>query len=256
MADFPPLGEALHPAAPPAVPHPGRGLSGAALKWIALVLMVLDHLELLFPAVFPPLFHWAGRLSAPLFYFLLAEGFWRTHSRGRYLLRLYLASAGCELLFRTLTHGERALRMNIFAALFWVFLLGTASELVRALFARRAYWQGGLVICGAAGAAILLSLLPQTALVRAFLPSPLFVEGGLPFLLFGLGLLLCRRERRALVALFLLFSGYWLLVRPVQALMILALPLILCYNGERGRQPKCFFYLFYPAHLLFLYFIG
>ena len=256
MADFSPLGDTLHPVALPAVPHPGRGLSGATLKWIALVLMVLDHLELFFPSVFPPLFHWAGRLSAPLFYFLLAEGFWRTHNRGRYLLRLYLASAGCELLFRTLTYGERALSMNIFAALFWVFLLGTVAELVRALFKRRSYAWGALFVCGAVGAIVLLSLLPQTALVRAFLPSPLFVEGGLPFLAFGLGLLLCRGERRALVVLFLLFSGYWLLVRPVQALMILALPLILCYNGERGRQPKRFFYLFYPVHLLLFYFIG
>ena len=28
------------------------------------------------------------------------------------------------------------------------------------------------------------------------------------------------------------------------------------YNGKRGRQPKYFFYVFYPAHLLLLWMVG
>ena len=31
---------------------------------------------------------------------------------------------------------------------------------------------------------------------------------------------------------------------------------IALYNGKRGRQPKYFFYVFYPAHLLLLWAIG
>ena len=33
----------------------------------------------------------------------------------------------------------------------------------------------------------------------------------------------------------------------------LAALLMLCYNGERGRGPKRFFYVFYPAHVYILY---
>lgn len=41
-----------------------------------------------------------------------------------------------------------------------------------------------------------------------------------------------------------------------QWMMVAALPLLLLYNGRRGRSWKWFFYLFYPLHILLLYYIG
>ncbi len=38
-----------------------------------------------------------------------------------------------------------------------------------------------------------------------------------------------------------------------QCFMILALPLLLLYNGERGKGHKRFFYVYYPAHIYLLY---
>ncbi|MBP5332482.1 MAG: hypothetical protein J6Y89_11600 [Lachnospiraceae bacterium] len=38
--------------------------------------------------------------------------------------------------------------------------------------------------------------------------------------------------------------------------IIVALLLILCYNGTKGRQlPKAFYYLFYPVHLTGLFIV-
>ena len=34
--------------------------------------------------------------------------------------------------------------------------------------------------------------------------------------------------------------------------MVFALPLLLLYNGKRGRGFKYFFYLYYPAHILLI----
>ena len=40
-----------------------------------------------------------------------------------------------------------------------------------------------------------------------------------------------------------------------QCFMILALPLLLLYNGKRGKGFKKFFYIYYPAHIYVLYLI-
>ncbi|MGD9474073.1 MAG: TraX family protein [Eubacteriaceae bacterium] len=41
-----------------------------------------------------------------------------------------------------------------------------------------------------------------------------------------------------------------------QWMMIVALPLMLLYNGEKGRGLKYLFYLFYPLHITILFLIG
>lgn len=46
-------------------------MSTSALKWTALVLMVLDHLGEFFPGQIPLWFRYLGRMSAPLFLFCL-----------------------------------------------------------------------------------------------------------------------------------------------------------------------------------------
>lgn len=59
-----------------------------ALKWIALIAMVIDHIGLLF---FPEenVFRVIGRISFPIFAYLIAEGSFKTRNRKRYLIRLW-----------------------------------------------------------------------------------------------------------------------------------------------------------------------
>ena len=43
-------------------------MSTTAIKWLALVLMLVDHLGEFFPQSVPLWFRWLGRMSAPLFF--------------------------------------------------------------------------------------------------------------------------------------------------------------------------------------------
>ena len=71
------------------------GLTGTALKTIALVLMVMDHIHYFFEfkGVVPEWFSMLARLSAPLFLCCTVEGFAHTHDRRRYFLRIWASGS-------------------------------------------------------------------------------------------------------------------------------------------------------------------
>jgi hypothetical protein len=50
--------------------------------------------------------------------------------------------------------------------------------------------------------------------------------------------------------------GGFQILQSYRWMIIFALPFLLVYNGRRGRGGKYFFYIFYPAHLLFLYLLS
>jgi len=73
------------------------GLSGNALKVIAIVAMTIDHLAWVgietYEQAETPLqifLHVIGRLTAPMMIFFVAEGYHHTHDYRRYLRRLFM----------------------------------------------------------------------------------------------------------------------------------------------------------------------
>ena len=69
----------------------GTGLCNAfQLKLLALAVMMLDHTNIIFgPNTVPDWLHFISRFVSPLFAFLVVEGFFHTHDRRRYALRLW-----------------------------------------------------------------------------------------------------------------------------------------------------------------------
>ena len=74
------------------------GLTGNQLKLLALIAMTCDHVGLQMLPQFI-LLRIIGRLAAPLFACMIAEGCRYTHNRGRYLGRLLGMAALCQIAY-------------------------------------------------------------------------------------------------------------------------------------------------------------
>ena len=133
------------------IPREGDSMTSASLQLIALCTMLVDHVGLsLFPGVF--WLRWIGRLSFPLFLFLLAEGFVHTSSRRKYALRLGLfaviSEAPYQFLISTVYGGGWQLPcQNVF------------FELLMAFFAMWCVERGGVWLLGAGGAVLVAECL-------------------------------------------------------------------------------------------------
>ncbi|MBQ6403239.1 MAG: hypothetical protein IJI27_04985 [Oscillospiraceae bacterium] len=236
-----------------------RTLDGAALKWIALISMLLDHIGYVLVAAWirasgrtaalTALYYGlrgVGRLAFPIFCFLLVEGFVHTRSRAKYLLRLLAFALVSEIPYdlafrRTLFYlGKQnvffTLVLGLLAVWAWQTLIEGKNERGFSL------WRAAgacLAACGATAAAHFLHSdygIYGVLLILAFYPAR-----EEPWL---------RDLCAALVLAAMVFlGGVW---KP-ELFGLLALPLLHCYSGERGRQSKWFFYVFYPGHLLLLY---
>lgn len=211
------------------------GLSGAVLKWIAILTMFCDHFAFIF---YPTLLNrnlfvhdilrqWIGRLSFPIFAFLIAEGFYKTRNVHKYAFRLFLFAIISELPFDLAFFGGVNWQyQNIFFTLFTGLL---------ALWGMREFKP------------VLLKLLFIFLGMCAaeFLHFDYGAFGVIIIVMMGL-------MREHLIP--------WAVALPFALMQQGAAPLamlpILLYNGKRGRQPKWLLYAIYPVHLLIFYAIA
>jgi len=238
--------------------------------------MVFDHVhQFFYMDGIPMWFTWIGRIVAPIFLFLSAEGFHYTRNRFKYLLHLYIGFVGMNIVSQGLQRAlpsDNMLINNIFGTLFLAVLyMLLIDQLIKSIKSYR-WWNMlgaiGLMIVPIVLSVVMMTLLSQeqipswTIYLMYLLPTPIFVEGGYLFILLGIMFYVLRNYRLGQILFFILFSlsigllsGASLLDLDTnfQWLMIFAVIPIWLYNGEKGRSMKYFFYLFYPAHIYFLY---
>lgn len=238
------------------LPLPFGGLSASALRVLAMLTMLLDHM---WATVIPGNF-WmtcVGRLAFPIFAFQIAEGFFHTSDRRRYMKRLLITALIAEIPF-DLVQGGTILYPFHQNTIFTLILGLWAIQIIDAARAEPSA-RGWLRCSGKLLGIWLLALVGM-------------VDYGWKGVATVVMFYLCRNFRgarlcqlAAMVVLhsllmegqvFPLFGGAYSL--PVQSLAILALIPIWLYNGKRGFGGKPFqyaAYLFYPLHLLILYLI-
>lgn len=264
-----------------------KGLDATQLKLIAMILMVLDHIYEFFSytKLVPIWFTWLGRLVFPIFMFTLAEGFYYTKSKEKYMLRLYIGSALMGIInFLLVDIFPRSDNFPIINNIFGTFFL-TVFYLyfIEKIKENKNLSKSISLTIFILFVPILLSFFPylitSTAynfgitvpfglyvLFHGLFPSLIFVEGG-PFLVFlGIVMYYLRHNRIKQVIIYVVicllsFTGGKfdienLLYINYQWMMVFSAIFMLMYNGTKGKGYKYLFYGFYPAHIYILYILS
>ncbi len=227
-------------------------LSGNALKIIAAISMLLDHIGyLFFPSI--RIFRILGRLAFPIFAFLIAEGCRHTRNRLRYLLTMAGFAAALQL-FYYFYSGSTSMTVIVTFTVSIV-LIYALDAVKRILFDD--------------GADFLIKLLSVCfffiAVMAVYALNTRFkIEYGFNGCILPVAASLFHMPKGKSGAVFekmdslpvhVFAMGAWLLYMSivrgwVQPWSLLSLPILLLYSGKRGKvNLKYFFYLFYPLHL-------
>lgn len=212
------------------------------LKIIACITMILDHIKYAIPETTCFLTQYFGRMSFPLFAFLVGEGYSHTSNLPKYYKRLILFALISQIpfmLFRTLVGQWQML--NILFTL----LLG--------LIAITAFDK--------CGKRCVISI-PIVALC-VFLGDLLNVDYGWYGVLTVFVLFVTRKQKWGRIVA---FAGLNLIYYYPRLFLAYSLPnlisylctsfpaiLLLFYNGKLGHKTKYLYYIFYPIHMLILY---
>ena len=229
------------------------GISALTLKLLAMTFMLLDHLWATVWSV--PWFALVGRLAFPIFAFQIAEGFFLTSDRRRYILRLLVFALISEIPFNLILADSAfyPLHQNVMFSFLIALLLMQWMERERG---------NPLGFAGVSAVCVLLAtVLGLATFVDYYHYGVLMVllfywTRGMRFawLVQLLGMLYINDAMAGLVYPVTLF-GQTVEIGQ-QMIAVLALVPIWLYNGEKGYSSKAVqlaCYWFYPVHLSVLY---
>ena len=194
--------------------------------------MLIDHVAWAWVPVDSPagiVMHIIGRVTMPIMAFMVAEGYVHTHNFKRYAGRLLIFALISDIPFMLFEHSTAGhnVMFTLFLGLIAIWIADHANRSYKAVFgvilltlvafAFRFDWSFiGVLLC-----------LVCWQFRRNFLAVALSVD--------------------ILAVLTVVVYGQWW-----QFGILLSLPLLWLYNGERGRGNKWGFYVFYPGQFIVL----
>lgn len=206
-----------------------NGIDAFTLKMIAAITMLIDHTGAIF---FPQylLLRCVGRISFPIFAFLIVEGFLYTKNLKKYARRLFVFALISEFPFDfAFFNGVYIGHQNVI----FTFTIAILIMYIDKKYGRKA----GAIATVALG------------LTAEFLRFDYGMFGVLLVMIFYWTY--DKFYNRLIIS-----SGVLgLLVESYQRFDLLAIIPIALYNGKKGINAKYFFYVFYPGHLVILYII-
>ena len=233
-----------------------KKLNAFQIKILLIILMLLDHIWFSFPNILPVWVHAITRGVAPMFGYFLVEGFSYTSNKFKYGLRLFIAAIfmhiGNIIINSIFIKKMVLVNNNVFFTLFVSFVVLLICDNLKNFkgFKKFIFIFINIVIT------IFGILFTEGGFsVIPFVIITYYLKNNINKLILGysiLSLLLFLSSIRIYETFQETFS---MLMFNSDFLLILAIPLILVYNGERGlnnKFGKYLFYVFYPLHLWIL----
>jgi hypothetical protein len=213
-----------------------KGISGAVLKWIAIITMIIDHFAVAVYWQLPEhsymvynIMRKIGRISFPIYCFLLVEGFFHTRNLRKYILNCLIFAVISEIPFDLAVYGRFVYiyGQNVYFTLaLGLIAIGVLDKFKYKYDTKYLFYR--LVVIAA----------------FAWLGQVLEVDYHWKGIMFIIMFYYCYnidKWRRNIIGI---VAFAYEITAP------LAFIPIQLYNGTRGKQNKYLFYAIYPVHLL------
>lgn len=236
-------------------------LNSNIIKFIAIIAMTIDHIAwLIFPGysteLVPIIMHLIGRITCPIMCYFIAEGYYKSKNINKYTFRLFL--------FAIISHVPYVFASNNFIdwKSFIPFYYGSFLNQTSVMWPLA--W--GLVMLRIANSEKIKSVLKVIFILLICLitfPSDWSCIASLCVLAIGTNTDNFKNQMIWMVIYVGIYSFvYFFALDKVYGLLqmgvVLSIPIIMMYNGQRGKNYKInnvvkwFFYLYYPLHLLLI----
>lgn len=230
-----------------------KRLNSNHLKLIAIIAMTIDHFTDLFYPGFPvetlPIaMHLIGRLTAPIMWFFIAEGYHYTRNIGKYIFRLglfavvshfaYCFAFGINIIpFKTGIFNQTSVMYPLFIAVVIMWLSDLKTEKLNSKLKTVIIFVLIWSAFPADWSCIAVLAIIQINKYRGNLSKQMIS-------------MMKWVVVYAIVSFFFVSKAYGVICLGV----IFVYPFLSMYNGERGKTKwlKWFFYVYYPAHLIIL----
>ena len=224
-----------------------KGLNSNQIKLIAIIAMTIDHVTwLLFPGFqktwWVLLLHIIGRLTAPIMWFFIAEGFHYTRNVKKYIFRLFLFAVISHFAY-DFAGGIPFIPNGMFNMTSVMWSLAWSVVLMVIITTKQLpHWAKIVLII-----LICFVTFPSDwSTIAAMCPVYLYLNRG-DFKKQSITMLIWTAIYAAVYFIFM-DKVYGL----IQMFTLLSLIVLKQYNGERGQWKgmKWLFYIYYPAHLV------
>ena len=228
------------------------------IKIIAIVAMTIDHIAwLVFPGysgdIIPVVMHIIGRITCPIMCYFIAEGYQHTKNISKYTRRLFIFSFISH--FAYVYFSANYIDWKSFIPFYYGEILNQTS-VMWSLF-----W--GLVMLRIAYSEKFKETIKPILVILICLitfPSDWSCVASLCILAFGTNRGNFKKQMLWMVFYVALYSIVYFFTLDkmyglIQMAVVLAIPVIMMYNGQRGHSQrinntmKWLFYIYYPLHL-------